>query len=771
MTACEAIEIAVVDHAKIVQAKINLALLPNHKSYKHKVPPLINIDHHLESDSVPPIQLLESCEYYYEFIGLAGEFGEITTSHPDVFETDTKNGHRGRVRPGLYTGTLPIKVFLEGNELGSFSLEVRSRKLGYLDEYRWMVRDLAEQMSEVVMNRFAPAIQQFSIDSTRDSKTLYQRFAFLKSLISGEGFQAAISEIVRRPHVAWIDYHEAVHPGKGVKAGSYISRQLARGGPRSPWVHGVINSIPQIINRHRTEVTVDTTPNRFVKFALEQWLDVVASIAEILAKQSVNPVIDRGLHEVEEVRDYLDAVLAEGIFRGLGAIDGFPADNQVLHKREGYRDIFQAYIQFDVAAKLSWTGGEDVYGAGKRDVATLYEYWAFMKLAQLTSELCDVAFDFTDLIEVKRNVLNVNLKKGQHFVFKGIVERRGRKLEVEFWFNRTFSNTERNDGSWSHQMRPDYSLKISPAVDEMAGFDPVFVHFDAKYRINQLYELFGGAESEDTANDVSNEDCTSTSETGPKRDDLLKMHAYRDAIRRSAAAYILYPGTEKKEFRQYHELLPGLGAFALRPTESGEAAGELPLTDFIEDMFEHIASQVTQHERERYWVKEAHADQDHFSSMTPVASFINCPPADTQVLLGYVKNKRHWEWIEKNKLYNVRGYGKRGKIEIGTKVLASDIMLLSCPSENKSVIARVLGSPELHTKEDMEENNYPDPKGVYYCFNFEIIINEDWSGLISSGLVETIRSQFTKIKAPVVISWFDLVKKMEADFWDAMQDG
>ena len=39
-----------------------------------------------------------------------------------------------------------------------------------------------------------------------------------------------------------------------------------------------------------------------------------------------------------------------------------------------------------------------------------------------------------------------------------------------------------------------------------------------------------------------------------KRADLLKMHAYRDAIRRSAGAYVLYPGSEKEHspFRWFH---------------------------------------------------------------------------------------------------------------------------------------------------------------------------------------------------------------------------
>ena len=383
-------------------------------------------------------------------------------------------------------------------------------------------------------------MQRFKPDDTRDAQTLYQRFAFLKSLISGEDFQAAISEIMRRPHVSWEDIHETTHPSKGLKAGSYVSRQLAKAGPRQVWKHGVIDSIPQQIERHRTEVTVDTIPNCFVKFAIQHWRDVVARIDAILKSQAVNPVIDRGVREVQETLNYLDAILAEGLFRELGTLDSFPADNQVLHKREGYRDVFRAYIQFDVAAMLSWEGGEDVYGAGKKDVATLYEYWVFMKLAQLVSEFCDTPFEFSELIKVDKDALNVALKMGRSCVLKGTVERRGRMMDVELWFNRTFSKSASGEGSWSRQMRPDYSLKISPSNDEQASFESIFVHFDAKYRIDQIEEMFGvdGEELEEIEADDSS---VSTTRATAKRDDLLKMHAYRDAIHRSAGAYVLLP--------------------------------------------------------------------------------------------------------------------------------------------------------------------------------------------------------------------------------------
>ena len=762
MIVCDTTEIVVTDQSKVGRVTLKLSLLPKDRSNKEKTRPLVKIENQLETESLPSVQLLESYEYHYEFLSSSSNLGAIETSHSDVFEPDTTNGHVGRVRPGLYTGTLPIKVYLDRDHLGSFSLEVRSRKLGYLDEYRWMVRDLAEQMSEVVMNRFAPAVQQFDIDNTRDAQTLYQRFAFLKSLISGENFQAAVSEIVRRPHVAWIDYHEPIHPSKGIKAGSYVSRQLAKAGPRSPWTNEVIDSIPQIIHRHRTEVTVDTTPNRFVKFALEQWRDVVSRITEILTTQSANPAIDRGLRELKETSDYLDAVLAEGFFRELGDISGFPADNQVLHKREGYRDIFQAYIQFDVAAKLSWKGGEDVYGAGKRDVATLYEYWVFMKLAQLIAELCATPFDFSELVEVERDALNVNLKKGKRCVLKGLVERRGRRLAVEFWFNRTFTKNSSSDGSWSRQMRPDYSLKISPASDALAGFEPTYLHFDAKYRIDKLNGLFGNDDNEEETGEDSQVDSFNTSIAGPKRDDLLKMHAYRDAIHRSAGAYVLYPGNETQEFRQYHELLPGLGAFSIKPTETGEAAGKLLLVKFIEDIFEHIASQITQHERGRYWIKEVYSADSYINKNAPLAPFLDRPPADTQVLLGYVKNHAHWEWIQANKRYNLRGDERHGSVGLGSKELASDLVLLSCPEKNITGLARVVGAPELHSKEQMKEIGYPQPRGIYYCFCLEFIEDESWQEIFDSEVVKEIRLLHTKTKGkPIVMSWLNFLKNLD----------
>jgi len=665
------------------------------------------------------------------------------------------------VRPGLYTGTVPVRVYGDGKELGGFAIEVRSKKLGYLDEYRWMIRDLADQMTEVVMNRFDPAQQQFSTDDERDALTLYQRFAFLRALIGNDDFQGALSEIVRRPHVAWEDIHESTPPGQGLRAGSYVSKQLARPGPRVAWSDGVIDTIPRKLDRQRTEVTIDTVPNRFVKFAVTRWRETIAQISEVLSQENNSQAIVRGRREVQETLDYLDALLAEELFRELGSLQKFPADNQVLQKREGYRGVYQAYIQFDVASKLCWEGGEDVYGAGKRDVATLYEYWVFLKLAELVSELCEIPFDFTDLIETKPDALNVGLKAGKQCVLRGVAERQGRKLAIEFWFNRTFTTSGHVESSWTRKMRPDYSLKISPAKDERALFDPVFVHFDAKYRIDQLIEVFGESDEKEALGDEETYADAASNKARPLRSDLLKMHAYRDAIRRSAGAYIIYPGSEPEVCREYHELLPGLGAFALRPTADGYASGSIELEQFIEDVIKHVASQITQHERGRYWLREVYSNEEDVSVSMPVAPFLSAPPADTLALLGYVKNADHWGWIKASKRYNLRADKREGSVGLGSKELACDLIILSCPELNRAALARVVEIPELRTKEQMGDINYPNPRGTYYCFHLEFIDESQWSYNIESSLIEKLRVSLSSVKGlPEVVTWLRFVNYM-----------
>lgn len=735
-----------------------IALLPGGET-PHFPPPLVDDSSDVDAGKdAPPIKLLEGYEYRYEFVIPGSEGVTVATDRPEVFQADSTSGRTGRVRPSLYTGALPVTVFRGEKEAGSFVLEVRSRKLNYRSEYQWMLRDLAAYMTEVVMDRFAVAEQTFTVDDARDAVTLYERFAFLKGLISGAEFQGALSRITTSPHVTWLETAESWPPGRGLKADSHAVRQITRPGPRVEWVNGPLNSLPSVVERRRTDASVDNTPNRFVKFALTRWREVVAYIGSVLREAQLTPALGRGIVEVDNLLHELDVLLAAELFREVGELSKFPSDNQVLQKKPAYRDIYRAYIQFEVASKLAWQGGEDVYGAGQRDVATLYEYWVFVTLAEQLSNLLASPFDFGRLIELRQHGLNVALRTGVERVLHGIAIRRGRQLAVELWFNRTFSAASRNEGAWSRNMRPDYSIYIKPGPDETAMFEPVVLHFDAKYRVSFLNELFGGSDQHG--------DQIKSGRSAPAgeavRDDLLKMHAYRDAIRRSVGAYVIYPGTEHELIREYHELLPGLGAFALRPSASGSADGVWRLRQFLEDVLNHVASQISQDERGRYWLRETFSGRSYAELATPPARFLSAPPADTLVLLGYVRDLEHWQWIQRTELYNVRAYGSRGAVELGSKHLGSEIVILSCPRLNRVGLFRVTKEPVVRSINEMRDLEYPNPRGTYFCFSIEEINDSVWSVLLSSTLVEQMRAERTRARgAPVAVTWLDLVARLQ----------
>jgi predicted component of viral defense system (DUF524 family) len=753
MAACSSVSLPLIGSSGQVVAEMQIALLPGILAAGPS--PLLQVPVDVESDrSIPSVQLLEGAEYRFV---LRGDIAPGVLVEPrEVFQPDTEDGLTGRVRPGLFTGALKVLLRQSTQTLGEAQVEVRSRKLNYLSEYRWMLSDIAEQMTELVMDRFSASNATFVADETRDAVTLYQRFAFLKSLVSGPVFLTAINQILRRPHVIWEEQVSCVVPGHPMRGGVRLCRALARPGPREAWSTGALISLPRKIETQRTEATHDTTPNRFVRFALEHWLQVIGDIeVRLKAEGTTVFAVQRGLTEVAQLGEQLQEILQQDLFRDLGPLDRFPADDQVLHKRDGYRDLFRAYTEFDLASKLSWSGGEDVYGAGQRDVAALYEYWVFVQLAKTVSSLVGVSFDLGGLIEARANGLNVYLKSGREVVLSGMVTRLGRQLKVELCFNRRFGRAPISGGlagSWSMAMQPDYSLNICPADEELARAESVLVHFDAKYRVSALTELFGLTEGE-----PSERAGLQFARKGAIRDDLLKMHAYRDAIQRSAGAYVIYPGDDEgQQYLEFHELLPGLGAFSLRPTEHGDAAGIVALNRFISDILDHVATRLTAHERSRHYLSELYDKPEQLPSPSE-SWYVQRLPDDASVMLGWVKSQSHWDWICRHRSYNVRAVGRKGGQTVDARLLFSQLVLLYGPGMSAPILARVISDPKLITEDGMAATSYPHPKGDYMCLGIQRIDPRDWLDGIDSAMLTELAFSRSRIKgAPVVLPWAEI---------------
>ena len=73
------------------------------------------------------------------------------------------------------------------------------------------------------------------------------------------------------------------------------------------------------------------------------------------------------------------------------------------------------------------------------------------------------------------------------------------------------------------------------------------------------------------------------------------MHAYKDAIRRTGGAYVLYPGHETTDRKGFHEIIPGLGAFPVRPSKHD--SGMVELKAFVLEVVNHFINRASQREK------------------------------------------------------------------------------------------------------------------------------------------------------------------------------
>lgn len=700
---------------------------------------------------VSALSLLEGQEYRYQWLGVDESVGPLEVDPAEVFQPDALDGRAGRLRTGLSTGFVQVVLRSAGRSLGHVEIEVRSRKLHYESEYRWMLRDIADRMTELVMDRFAVSQARFKTDDCRDARTLYQRFSFLRALFQGEVFQAALLEVLRRPHTAWAQEQEAVPPGHGVRGGSQLVRQLSHGGPRTAWLGGPLSTLPASLQRERTEATHDTTPNRFVRYALKQWQAVLGDIDSRLAQLPPAPFVDRGRREVAVVSVQMEEMLHHSLFDEVGELTRFPADDQVLQKREGYRDIFRAYLEFELASRLSWQSSVDTFDAGQRDVAALYEYWAFLQLAQAVADLVGQSFDLAPLVKMSGDGLNIGLRTGTGTVLSGETVRHGRRLAIELWFNRTYRLGSESAASWTRPMRPDFSLHISPGSGEAAGFESIILHFDAKYRVDFASELFGSGDEVvgDTYETRSDADAQPI-RGGALRADLLKMHSYRDAIRRSAGAYVLYPGGDDEvnaaQFAEYHELLPGLGAFVLRPAEYGQATGLQSVRRFLEEVLCHVATRLSEHERSRRWHWEVYGGKA--ASSAPV--LMDLPP-ETPLLLVRIPDQDHWDWLDQRQSLMLQA-ANRSDLKIPTALLRTQLLLLHCPA-GMLRLARIVSAAEWVAADAARASGYPSAHSDFWS----VLVN--WADLqvdlsgVSLGALDRLSSSAV---VPQLLAWGDV---------------
>jgi predicted component of viral defense system (DUF524 family) len=259
-----------------------------------------------------------------------------------------------------------------------------------------------------------------------------------------------------------------------------------------------LDSVPVRIHSTKKVESFDTLENRFIKHVLETFLSFSENILSRLNEEK--SISER--NEVEDIRFRLENLLNQSFFKEIGRVSNLKLNSPVLQRRSGYRELLKAWLRFHLTAQLSWNLEEnEIFSGGKKDIATLYEYWVFFALFEAIDAryVTDVNSNSTDwissLIVANANGLELKLQEGKKLAFDFLLKSTKRELRIKFYYNRTFTGgrvyeEHKGSGSYTKSFRPDYTISIWPndlkESEAEAKEAIVHIHFDAKYKVEYL---------------------------------------------------------------------------------------------------------------------------------------------------------------------------------------------------------------------------------------------------------------------------------------------
>lgn len=555
------------------------------------------------------LPLKEGKFYHYEI----SNGGKLSSTSSFV----QQSGSKGRIAPGTSVGY--GRLWLEGHTAPEEALDVEvvSEIIGYKDDYNTLLTEITGYVADLQMQCTSDVQYLIGLDEEKTPENLLQQYFFLVGIVNDSVLEQAIRHIVDNPYKKLITVEAEHDIRKATRLSSSMLRQIASSSRRvsSPnQLKDYVPTLPEKLYGVNREETTDVAENRFIKHVLVSFRTGLQKFKDDI-KNGKLKANSKKIYSIElDVRaglDKLDLWLSNDFFRTIGPLTSMPSSSIVLQRREGYRDVLRKWLQSHAASTMNWSASTTIYRENQKDVATLYEYWCFFRLLDVIKDIFNIEEEevIDKIVGVGTDGLSLKICEGAklpplngHYI-SSHTSQRYRSLEIEYQYNRRFTNSQLSRSSWSMTMIPDYTISFRPqgmSVEDAERLDLIsYVHFDAKYKAKEIFNKmdFSSKCSDDADNGaVDTEDAKF--EKDVKRIDILKMHTYRDAIPRTAGAYILYPGTKKCDYRYGEEILPGLGAFPFYPGK-GEFDDE-PIKEFLSSVAKYLCDRITRWENYTY---------------------------------------------------------------------------------------------------------------------------------------------------------------------------
>lgn len=541
------------------------------------------------------IMLLEEHKYYLsfepnkdlpkEFFSDLKIFHTLSNFDKTFFDLYPKTNN-GSLSIGSYVGKGFIDIYKENKPVFEIPFEARSRKINYATEYGAMIGDLSKYAQSLIYGPQSPLGQLFIDDEIRD-KVTYEDFMLLEYLFKEDNLPSTIEYLSRNLYSALTDTKEEVptsfasniNPNDLIDVFSNSENLEKSTDTNSIWHKQTKGYVPLRINETKYVDNIDVPENRFYKNFLESIEDLVIKLSEEFKQGYISD-------QLSIYKETIRAYLSQSYFKDIGVMEYVPLNSQLLQKKEGYRDILQYYLMLELGFRLKWGEVTNEFKGNEKKLFRLFEFWCFFELVEIMEDICDSTLEFYDLFTLSKD--NMSLKEGDGVKNPFKITKYEKEVIINLVYNKTFSGFTDNweddnkiftrvksgdEESYSVHPRPDYSLIIN------IGEERYIIHFDAKYKLDIKHESF-------------------------INEDIVKMHAYKDAISDTIGAYVLYPGDKCRLYFEDEEQLGSVGAFPLNPSEDKYVSGKNKdnrevLENFIISMIDKLVQKEMEKEEEK----------------------------------------------------------------------------------------------------------------------------------------------------------------------------
>lgn len=441
----------------------------------------------------------------------------------DLYEF--KGEFQGSMRFSSYVGKTYLDIYENEECIFQLPIEIRSKKIDYEKHYAQMIGNLSQYASGMIFNLKSPLYQSTDIDDENIFQSPYDLFMIIEHIFLPNNLPAVFEYLSKNLYSSLETYTEEtptsfasdITPDDLIDAFNDCENLYEHG---KTW-------LPLNINETNYKDNIDVNENRFYKYFLETLDTTIEDLCKVIETGYANDKLKKYKKEVEYY-------LSHRYFSDISRIEYIPFNSQVLQKKEGYRDILSFYLMLEFGIKLKWNDLTSEFKGNEKKVYKLYEYWCYFKLIDIIKRATSLEIDFEDIFEISRDTHTISLKENLE------KSSENEEIKISLLYNKTFGGCENSKfneyHTYSVDLRPDYTVVIHNNTKNY------FIHFDAKYRFNDKKERF-------------------------EDDDIAKMHEYKDAIKNTIGAYVLYPGNENKLFYKDEYKLESVGAFGLIPDE------------------------------------------------------------------------------------------------------------------------------------------------------------------------------------------------------------